>query len=560
METDNVWSSLHDGSLSRRRALAAGAGTAALLLGACGRTKSTSTSSSSTAGQASKPQSGGEINLTYGDDPNTFDPSTKLAVGAQYLTETNNSLMSFKAGPDVKFDQLMLQPSLAQRWEIPDPQTYVFHLYPGVKFANLPPVNGRPFTSADVKWTYQYMSRTGPLANLPPATAASMFFGLDRIDTPDDATISVHFSAPFAPFLNYAASQWLPILAHEIFDADHDFSKQIVGTGPFQLDMKNSQKGARWVFKKNPDYFVRGQPYLDGINHLITKDQATINAAFLSKQVDILNYQGLNLDTVQQVQKSEPSMVVDEYIDVSNPYDMYMNVSKPPLDDQRIRQAISLSIDRDEFIKTLAHGKGEWALAGGQSGLFTADEMRKMLKLDPAQAKQLVQSAGYDNGIDVEFIYNGSYGDAFVTKIQLLQSQLKKGGINLSLKALYGGQEALRRRSGDFQLGMTPRGQGIPQEIDSYVYGMYYPGSGDNQGRVNDPQLTPLLVAQRQATDPAKRRDILRQAVQRINTVPWGLALYYEPGYQVWHSYVKNYAPNTAYPYGDVVWATWLAK
>ena len=195
-------------------------------------------------------------------------------------------------------------------------------------------------------------------------------------------------------------------------------------------------------------------------------------------------------------------------------------------------------------------GKGEWSLAGATEDLFTQDEMKKILSYDPAQAKQLISGAGYPNGVDIEFMYNAAYGDTFNIKAQLLQSQLKKAGINLTLKPLLNGEDAARRRTGDYQFNITPRGQGVPQDVDSYVYGMYHPKSPDNYGHVDDPQLTPLLEAQRRELDATKRRDILRQAVERINSVPWGLTLFYGPGYALYQQRLKNYAPNVAYPYG----------
>jgi ABC-type transport system substrate-binding protein len=73
---------------------------------------------------------------------------------------------------------------------------------------------------------------------------------------------------------------------------------------------------------------------------------------------------------------------------------------------------------------------------------------------------------------------------------------------------------------------------------------MFYPGSTDNQGRINDPELTPLLEAQRRELDQAKRRDPLRQAIKRINEVPWCLALFYGTSYDLRQSYIKNFARN----------------
>ena len=236
--------------------------------------------SGTTAGSpaAGRPRAGGQVNAAQANVPVSFDTSTKLVDAARGLTPINESLMSFKAGPSVKYTDLQIQPALAEKWETPDPQTYTFHLRSGVKWQNLPPVNGRGFDSSDVKWTYEYMARLDPFTKLPLAPAAAMFTGIDHVDAPDPSTVVVHFSQPFAPFLGYAASQWIPVLAHEIFDADGDFKTKAVGTGPFYLDTAASQTGTKLVHKKNPTYWRPDRPYVDALNLLILTDQPTINS------------------------------------------------------------------------------------------------------------------------------------------------------------------------------------------------------------------------------------------------------------------------------------------
>jgi peptide/nickel transport system substrate-binding protein len=534
--------------IPRRKAIglaAAGAGTLALLT-ACGRGKNSAGEASPVSGtQANKPATGGMLAVGISDDPQTFDPSAQRTDTGRIMLWTNDSLLSYKSGSAVKYEEMLVQPGLAERRESPDAQTYTFHLHNDIRFANLPPVNGRALTAEDIKWTYEYLSRSGQVAGrkLPPSVVGAMLAGLDQIQTPDPNTAVVKFQAPYAPFVSYVASQWLPILAHEIFDADGDLSKRSVGTGPFQLDPTASQRGSRWVFKKNPTYYRSGLPYLDQITELILPEDATQDAAFQSKQLDILNYGGLPLDTVDRIKKAVPDAVRYDHLWTSY-YHLDINVSVPPLNDQRVRQAISRCIDRDAFIKTFSNGQGQWALAASTPGLFTDTQIKQILKYDPAQAKQLVNQAGYPNGVDLEFIYGTFYGNEFVSILQLFQSQMRQGNINITLKLLDHTAEHDRRHSGSYQLAMVPRPSGFPLEEDSMLYGMFYPNLASNDGRVNDPQLTQLLVQQRQETDPAKRRDLWRQAIRRVNEVPWALGLFFGIRSELWYPAVKNYAPN----------------
>jgi ABC-type transport system substrate-binding protein len=238
-----------------------------------------------------------------------------------------------------------------------------------------------------------------------------------------------------------------------------------------------------------------------------------------------------------------------------------MNVSKPPLDDQRIGQAVSLCIDRDAFIKAFAGGQGQWALAASRPGLFTESEAKQILKYDPVQAKQLVSQAGYPNAVDIEVSYISSNGPQFAAVVQLLQSQLRNGNFNVTLKPLDVASSSARRRSGDYQVDVESHPFGSWLDLDGILYPGFYPNTANNWARVNDPPLTSLLVQQRRETDATKRRELWRQAVRRINEVPWALGLFLSAAYQVWQAYVKNYAPNLSVEsYSVDATEVWLSK
>jgi peptide/nickel transport system substrate-binding protein len=533
----------------RRNVLRAGlAGGAGLALAACG-TSTQSGPSSRSQGTTGQPRLGGTLNYPITADPYNWDPSYAGAGGAASSGYhlAYNTVLGYKHGSGVAYDDLTLQPELASSWEVPDAQTFIFHLRKGVKFANLPPVNGRELVADDLKFSLDYASRSGSLAarDLPIGQYATYFEGMSGVETPDASTAKVTFKTPFVPFVNYMASSYVPVVPHEIFDQDGHFKDQVVGTGPFQLDKGSSQPGNKWVWKKNPTYWDTGKPYIDQVNWLLVKDDASAQAAFQTKQLDLLDTD-LDLTSIESLTRANPAIVKYEAV-AATPVHIYMSV-KPgsPLADLRLRQAIGLAIDRDEFLKTLYNGKGGWPMAAAFPDTYGQAEIHSLLKRDLTQAKQLVAAAGYPNGVDIEMNYPGNYfGQIYITAIQLLQSQLKQAGINLRFTSQTYETFSTLRKQHNFIINVTSKA--VSGDIDSYLYSSFYPGSRDNYTEVNDPQLTPLLVAQRQETDANKRREICREAVKRINVDQvWALGIYYGLVWALWQPRLQNYAPHFA--------------
>jgi peptide/nickel transport system substrate-binding protein len=110
-------------------------------------------------------------------DPYNWDPTyAGVGSGATYHL-VYNSVLSYTNGPGVPYVDLRLRPELASSWEVPDAQTFIFHVRKGVKFANLPPVDGRDVVADDIKFSFEYASRTGAVAaNKPPASVLGSYF------------------------------------------------------------------------------------------------------------------------------------------------------------------------------------------------------------------------------------------------------------------------------------------------------------------------------------------------------------------------------------------------
>jgi len=536
---------------------------AGLLLAGCSAPSGGApTGGGSEAPKAGQPKPGGALNITYTSDPFDWDPTTAgISIGNREGWHTAyEELLAVKAGPTVGYNDIVLQPALAERWEVsPDAKSYTFHLRKGVKFANLPPVNGREVTAADVKWSFEYSSRTGEFkgSKLAPAKFASYFENLDRVEAPDAATVVVRFTEPFAPFLSYAADYANPIMPHEVFDREGNLTKTIIGTGPFQLDATGSQKGSLWMFKKNPDYWQAGRPYLDELRYLVLADESTIQAAFKTKQIDVMDAGSAPSDIAENRQKAYPDAVVFAF-ENSGAINLYMNMRRPPFNNLNARKAVALAIDPEEIARTMQGGKAAYAVGGVFPGTFTDQELRQMLKYDPAEAKRLLTEAGYGAGLDLEFLYPGkAFGEAYITEMQLFQSQMKRVGVNLTLKAMDLAEYLSRTRGNTYDLTLRSSSPGM--DVDSYLYGSFHPSSNRNYNGVDDPKLTPLIEAQRREPDPKKRMDIVRGAGRYIAENALGITSRSGLTYQMWQGYVKDYQPNLGRRYFPAT-TTWLDK
>ena len=166
-----------------------------------------------------------------------------------------------------------------------------------------------------------------------------------------------------------------------------------------------------------------------------------------------------------------------EYVRVA-PIHLYMNTRKAPLDNVCVRKAISLAIDRDEFVKVFTAGKGSWALAGAFPDTFSQEEIHQILRYDPTEARKLLADAGFPNGVEIEYMYTPkSLGEQHVQEMELLQSQLKKVGINLNAKPFEYADLSNRRRAGDYTMNHTAKA--IEGDVDSYLW-TWHPTSRSN--------------------------------------------------------------------------------
>ncbi|MCX6023471.1 MAG: ABC transporter substrate-binding protein, partial [Chloroflexi bacterium] len=252
-----------------------------------------------------------------------------------------NKLMRAKVGPTSDPFRVEIQGDLAKSWDLSkDGLVYTFKLHEGVKYQNLPPVNGRELTSEDVKWNYEeYKS----------GVQGSTFENVASIETPDKYTVKITLKEANVDFLPSLAAMAF-IRPKEIKDAEGSFRQKAIGTGPFILDKWTPKQGEN--YSRNPGYFEKDSaggalPYLDKANKFVISDVSAHRAAYRSKQVDVVTNSTVGL--AKEIKDSDPDTVFmsnGSGLFRGNVNGMLLRMDKPPFNDLRVRRAISMGIDR----------------------------------------------------------------------------------------------------------------------------------------------------------------------------------------------------------------------
>src|SRR5215475_14203056 len=251
-----------------------------------------------------KPRYGGKF-VSVGNEEIPFYDMHQTSLGGIYAAVAPAYNCLIRTSPyDPKGQEIM--PELADTWEVSDGgKTITFHLHKGVKWHD-----GAPFSSADVKYTIERIMHPpqGMVSPRGPVFKALV----ERVETPDPDTVVVHGKGPSNMLLSLFANGWNMIIPKHISEKDpvNALKTQVVGTGPFRL--KEPPTTTLVKYERNPDYFLKGLPYLDEIElHLIDDPQA-LAAAILSKRVfwnDSFSHPNLDGDLAQSMVKQNANLV-----------------------------------------------------------------------------------------------------------------------------------------------------------------------------------------------------------------------------------------------------------
>jgi peptide/nickel transport system substrate-binding protein len=486
---DRLESELRNRRLTRRNLVGL---SAASVLGVVGATVAVAPS---TAAAQEEPQSGGVLLVSTSEEP--FAPAFDSHVTTSLLTGRIGYL-AYNGLVNVDTDRNVI-PDLAESWENPDPQTYVFHLRQGVRFHD-----GTDFDAEAVKFNIERV--------LDPATASSRaadFELIDEIEVVDSHTLRLHLSAPFAPMLSNFRRSSLAIIsptAIQNLPEGDDFLNASIGTGPFKF--VSYTRGDRVVLERNEEYY-EGPAYLDGIEVLIIPEQST---ALAGMQTGSLHYMmqtnqefGPQIESNPDLQLLTTPSTIWDYL--------AFNVTREPFTDKRVRQAFSMAIDREGIAEGIYKGlalPAQGAISPAFTSFFRDNSDIPYQTYDPERAVALLEEAGYDFDQEIRFDTFterpwGLVGDALV-------AQLTEIGVKLSVqKPDFNTFAAYFYDTKDYWLGNSSwTGGGV--DPDSLMYKQFVTDGANNVGNASNPEVDGLLNQARIELDTETRAELYNQA------------------------------------------------
>src|SRR5215813_1940058 len=298
---------------------------------------------------AKPPKRGGVLARASAWDPPVIDPRLTQSIGLfQFVGLTSNRLIRYSFPEETNnTDDVTLRPDLDESWQSSsDSRVWTFKIRQGVKWHNVPPLNGRELTAADVKYCYEQYAKEG--------VQAFTFQEIEGMETPDKHTLRVHLKTANTLFPQNVAESVTVIFPREVLEEDGDLKKRLVGTGPYIL--KEHTRKVRIVLQRNPDYYDKGRPYIDEYIILSTPDAATRLAAFRTGQSDIIWL--ASPSEVETVRKTNANAQVQSHHNTLAPFGLALAQDRPPFNDVRVRRAISMAVDRQKQVDTVYEGHG----------------------------------------------------------------------------------------------------------------------------------------------------------------------------------------------------------
>jgi peptide/nickel transport system substrate-binding protein len=509
---------------------------------------------------AGEPKSGGILRMYHRDSPGgaSIHEGATYSINIPFMPVFNNLVIFDQHIAQNSMDSL--RPELAESWAWSgDGKTLTFKLRKDVKWHD-----GKPFTAADVKCTFDMlMGKSQQKFRQNPRK--SWYDEVNEVTVNGDYEASFNLKRPQPALLSLLASGYTPVYPCHV--SPGDMRTKPVGTGPFKFVEFKANESIKLT--KNPDYWKKGLPYLDGIEFTIIPNRSTAVLAFVAGKFDMTFPTHITIPLLKDVRSQAPNAVCAvEPVNVST--NIIVNSSNPPFDNLDVRRAMAMALDRKSFISIMLEGQGDvgGTMLPAPAGLWAMP--KEMLEKIPGygpdvnanreEAKKLMQKAGYgpDKHLAVKVSTRNlaEYRDPAVILIDQLKSIYIDGELDVVETANWFPKVARK----DYMLGLNLTGNAV-DDPDQSFYENFACGSERNYTQYCNKDLERLFDRQSAETDIAKRKQLVWEIDKKLQEDVARPVLYHSRLATCWQPYVKNVtimvnSSYNGYRYEDV----WLDK
>jgi peptide/nickel transport system substrate-binding protein len=431
---------------------------------------------------------------------------------------------------------------LAESWAWSDGgKKLTFKLRRGVTWHD-----GKPFTANDVKFTFD-VARGASEKRFKVNPRKDWWGNIAEITANGDYEVTFALKQPQPSLLSFLANGYTPVYPAHV--EPQEMRLKPVGTGPFIL--KEAKADEKVELVKNPNYFVKGRPYLDGIVYTVISSRPSRIAAMQANQIDMFFPGEGNAAMRDQVSKAAPTVVFKQ-VAQSVSDNILINHKKPPYDNPKLRLAVNLALDRTEMISSVHRGAAvpgaanmpepysKWGLPKGDLGKLPGYGDKNKNK---AEARKILAELGYSANNPLKVTVSTRAVDIFVDTAVWVIAQLKEVGIDGKLEQFETGVWHPKVARREYEIGSNLTGVAV-DDADGNYFENYACGSPRNYTDYCNPEVDKKMQLASQETHAAKRLKLIRDIDVQLQMEGARPILAHRTDFFSYWPYVKNLVPH----------------
>ena len=499
------------------------------------------------AAPASAQKAGGTLRVTHRDNPPSASIHEEATISTvmPFMSVYNNLVVFDPATKQNSAEHIV--PDLATEWAWSNEgKDLTFKLRDGVKWHD-----GKPFTSADVKCTWDMLISTDSKLRKHPRK--SWWFNLKEVTVNGDREVTFHLGRPQPSVLTMLAGAFSPVYPCHVSTAQ--MRTKPVGTGPFKfVELKQNES---IKLAKNPDYWKKGRPYLDAIEFSIIPSRATSVMAFMAGRFDLTFTAEISQTVMKDIKAQMPNAIC-EMLPTNTQANLLVNRDKPPFDNAQIRKAMVLAIDRSAFTEIIGRDtnrqggtmlpppEGLWGMPAeflATVAGYGADHEKQR-----EEGRKIMTGLGYSADKPLRIKVSTRNIPTYRDQAVILIDHLKKVFIEADLEPLETAVWYNRMARKDFTVGMNVQGIGI-DDPDVVLYETFSCGSERNYTNYCSPEIEKLFDQQSRMTDIEARKKLVWEIDKKLQEDGARPVIQHDWGATCWRPEVKgvNLAVNTIY-------------